>query len=272
MTAEGVGTGKLDIGRVVSATFQAIGRNIVTFAILGLVLAGLPTGILSYAQAMMLSGQTEAMAGGTFNFSPAYLTTLGYGLLVALITTSILQGALIYATVQDLNGQKPSVAEALATGLRNFLPLLIVSILFGLAVLCGFVLLIVPGIMIACAWCVAVPALIADRAGIFGAFGRAAELTRGNRWRIFGLFVLLWVILLVIGMVFSAITAAVLFSSPGALENPMAAALNPINIVVTVIQQTITAVIGATLIAVLYVELRRAREGAGPQWLAEIFS
>ena len=31
-------------------------------------------------------------------------------------------------------------------------------------------------------------------------------------------------------------------------------------------------VIGAALVAVLYVELRRIREGAGPQWLSEIFS
>ena len=272
MTAEAVESGKLDIGRVISGTFQAIGRNFVTFAVLGLLLSGLPTGILSLVQGMWLSGQTEAMAAGTFSFSPTYFTTIGYGALVALITTAILQGALIFATVQDLNGQKPQIGEALATGLRNFLPLLIVSILFGLAVVFGMILLIVPGIMIACAWCVAVPSLVADRTGIFESFSRSAELTRGNRWRVFGLFVLLWVILLVLGMVFGAVTAAMIFSTPGALENPMAAATNPINIVVSVVQQTITAVIGATLIAVLYVELRRVREGAGPQWLAEIFS
>ena len=52
----------------------------------------------------------------------------------------------------------------------------------------------------------------------------------------------------------------------------MAAALNPVSILLQVIQQTITAVIGASLVAVLYVELRKLRDGAGPQWLAEIFS
>jgi len=268
MTAEAVETGKLDIGRVISGTFQVIGRNFVTFTVLGFLLAGLPTGILSYFQAMMLSGQTEAMAAGTFNFSPAYFTSIGYGVLVALITTAILQGALIYATVQDLNGQKPQIGEALATGLRNFLPLLIVSILFGLAVLGGFILLIVPGIMIACAWCVAVPSLVADRTGIFGAFSRSAELTRGNRWRIFGLFAVIWVLLLVLGLVIGSVTAAAMIGG----GDPVAVALSPLNIAMSVIQQTISAVIGAAVFAVLYVELRRTREGAGPQWLAEIFS
>jgi len=272
MTAEAIESRKLDIAGVLGATFQVIGRNIVTFSILGLVLSGLPAGVLAWFQAMWLSSQTEGLASGNLALTPGYFTNLGYGVLVSLITTAILQGALIFATVQDMNGQKPQVGEALATGLRNFLPLIIVSILFGVAVVVGMIFLIVPGIMIACAWCVAVPALVAERTGIFGSFGRAAELTRGNRWRIFGLFFLIWVILVVLGMVIGSITAATMFATPGALENPMAMALNPLNIVLQVIQQTITAVISASLVAVLYVELRKVRDGAGPQWLAEIFS
>lgn len=269
MTAEAVETRKLDIARVLGETFQVIGRNIVTFAILGLVLSGLPTGVLAFLQAGWLRSQGDLTS---LVMSPAYFANVGYGVLVSLITTAILQGALIYATVQDMNGQKPAVGEALATGLRNFLGLIIVSILFGLAVVFGFVLLIVPGIMIATAWCVAVPSLVAERRGVFDSFSRAAELTRGHRWRIFGLFVLLWIIMIVLGLVISSISTAAMFATPGSLDNPVAAALNPISILLQVIQQTITAVIGASLVAVLYVELRKLRDGAGPQWLAEVFS
>lgn len=270
-TADAVpGGAKLDIGQVISGTFQVIGRNLATFGILGFLLAGLPAGIVAFLQTHWLR-TTDFESGGLF-VSAGYVSNLGFSGLVALITTAILQGALIFATVQDMNGQKPDVGEALATGLRNFLPLLIVSILFGLAVAFGLVLLIVPGIMVACAWCVATPALVADRTGIFGAFSRAADLTRGNRWRIFGLAVVLWIIVVVLSMVFGAVSAAAIFSTPGALQDPIAAAANPLNIVVQVIQQTISSVIGAALVAVLYVELRRLRDGAAPQWLAEIFS
>jgi len=272
MTAEAIESHKLDIGRVLGGTFQVIGRNFVTFAILGFVLSGVPTGIIGFIQANWLSGQVDDLAAGNISLGVGYFTNIGLVALASLITTAILQGALIYATVQDMNGQKPQIGEALATGLRAFLPLIVVSILFALAVGLGMILLIVPGVMIACAWCVAVPSLVADRTGIFAAFSRSAELTRGNRWRVFGLFLVLLVILIVLGAVLSAITMAAMFSNPDALENPFAAALNPVNIVVQVLQQTITGVLGATLTAVLYVELRRAREGAGPQWLAEIFS
>ena len=270
MTAEAVHDNKLDIGQVIGGTFQVIGRNIVSFTILGLILSGLPTGLIAIAQAQWVV--SSGIGTGNVTFDTAYFTNLGLGALAAIITSAILQGALIFATVQDMNGQKPRVGEALATGLRNFLPLLIVSILFGLAWVFGIILLIVPGVMIACAWCCAVPALVADRTGIFESFSRSAELTRGNRWRIFGLFVLLVIILWVLGMVFGAISVAAVFSTPGVMENPLAAATNPLTIIVQIVQQTITAVISAALVAVLYVELRRIREGAGPQWLAEIFS
>jgi hypothetical protein len=46
---------------------------------------------------------------------------------------------------------------------------------------------------------------------------------------------------------------------------------SPLFIILLVIRTVITAVISSTLVAVLYVELRKARELGGPQWLAEIF-
>jgi hypothetical protein len=262
--------GKIDIGRVISETVQVLGRNIISFSVLGLVLAGLPMAIVGFIQVTTMRSQLAGMANGNFSFSAGYFEGAGVGGLAALITNAILQGALIYATVQDLNGQKASIGESLATGLRNFLPLIGVMILFALAVALGFVLLIVPGIMIACAWCVVAPAVVADRTGVFGAFGRAAELTRGNRWLIFGLFVLLFVIFMVLGVVFNALSGVnALARDPAAIVATMT---SPLFLVLTVIRQTVSAVIGSALIAVLYVELRRAREGAGPQWLAEVFS
>lgn len=268
MTADIVQPGKLEIGRVISQTFGVIGRNFVAFFLLALVLSGLPTAIIGYIQAGLIGGQA---ASGTFSASVVSASVLG--VLAAVVTASILQGALVYGTVQDLNGMRPKVGECLATGLRAFLPLLIVSLLFGLAIGAGMILLIVPGIMIACAWCVAVPALVADRTTIRGAFGRAAELTRGNRWRIFGLFLVVFVILIVFALIVGALATGFILPlvSVGAIS-PAAAATNPLMIVISVISNTLSALLGSAGIAVLYVELRRNRDGLSSQALSEIFS
>lgn len=263
MTAEAVEPGKLDIGRVISGTFAVIGRNVVTFGVLALMLVGVPTALVAYVQASNIE------PGAALNLGPGYFQALGYSGLVALITSAILQGALVYGTVQDMNGLRPGIAECLANGLRAFLPLIGLSILLALAVAFGLILLIVPGIMMLCAWCVAVPSLVADRTGVFGAFSRSAELTRGARWRIFALFVVVWVIAIVIGAVIAAVATALAFG--GALD-PVALARSPIQIAANLISNTLSTLVSSTGVAVLYVELRRLREGMGPQWLAEVFS
>lgn len=272
MSMAAAASGKLDIGRVLGGTFKVAGRNIIPFAVLGLILAGLPTGVMTYFQAQAVASQASNIAAGSFPLNATYLTGAGVGFLVAMVSMSVLQGALIYATVQDMNGQRASIPDALTTGLRNFLPLIGLSIVatFGLGL--GAILLIVPFFILACMWCVAGPALIVDRTGVMGAFGRSAQLTKGNRWRIFGLFVVVWLLLLVVGMVLGLASAASIYSTPGALENPAAAALSPLNIVINIVQQTITGVLFTTLFSVLYVELRRAKEGLGAEGLAEIFS
>ncbi len=258
------GAAKLDIGQVIEGTFKVLGRNIVTFGVLALILSGVPTAIVAYLQA------TNIESAANFELRPGYFQAIGFSGLAALITSAILQGALVYGTVQDLNGQRPSIADCLTTGLRAFLPLIGLSILLFIAVLFGFIFLIVPGIMMACAWCVAVPSLVADRTGVFGAFSRSAELTRGSRWRIFALFVVVWVIAIVIGAVIGGVTLAVTFGSGGL--DPVALARSPVQILGNLLSNALSSLITSTGVAVLYVELRKAREGAAPQWLAEIFS
>lgn len=255
--------GKLDIGQVIGGTFSVIRRNLVTFGVLALVLSGVPSAIVAFLQA------ANVEPDAAFSLRPGYFQAVGYSGLVALITGAILQGAIVFGTVQDMNGRRPNVAECLATGLRAFLPLIGLSILAGVAVVFGLFLFIVPGIMMACAWCVAAPALVADRTGVFGAFSRSAELTRGNRWRIFALFLLVVVIAVVISAVVGVLASVLSFVAP---SDPSALARSPLHIVLNLLSNALTALISSTGGAVLYVELRRLREGAGPQWLADIFS
>lgn len=263
--------GKIDLGRVIAETFRVTGRNITTFSALGLLLCGLPLAIVGYFQALWAGDQLDGLSSGARVFSTGPVLGVIYGGLATLVAMAILQGALIYATVQELNGRKPGIGESLAMGLRNFLPLIGLGLLLGVAVVFGFVLLVVPGIMMLCAWCVAAASLVADRTGVIGAFGRSAELTRGNRWSIFGLLVIVWVISMVLDAIVNTALRVSAFGSDDPLEM-VARTLSPLGIVLGVVRTTVAAVITSAAIAVLYVELRRAQEGLGPQWLREIFS
>jgi hypothetical protein len=249
----------LDIGRVIQETFQVLGRHLVTFLILALILVGIPRALLGVVQVSMISTAVSTMTFG----GPVFYWGL-LGILVSVVTSVILQATIISGAASDMNGRPVSVTDSLRIGLRAFLPLIGLSIMLGIAVWFGFILLIVPGVLMALAWCVAVPVYVVEQPGVFESFGRSAELTRGNRLRIFGLACLFFVASIVIGIVFSIVGGVLRFATAGVFLYVQAAILSPII-------SAAVATLGATMSAVLYVELRRVREGVGPQGLAAIF-
>src|SRR5690349_19976832 len=91
---------KLDFGRVIPGTFGAIKRNFPTFLVLVLLLVGAP-GVLLIVGAMMAGGGAMAAGGGL----------IGLGVLLLSISSIMLQGALVHATVADLNGRHATVGE-----------------------------------------------------------------------------------------------------------------------------------------------------------------
>lgn len=261
MAAIDAPAGKLDIGDVIGQTFRVIGRNFVPFSIMSLLVSGVPSGAVN-------AFQLRYMASGAAMFGPDRWAWGLTGFLIMLVTGIVVQATMIQGAVASLNGQKTRLTEGLANGLRLFLPLLGLGILMALALALGFVLLIVPGIMMALAWCVASPTLVIERTGVFAAFSRSAFLTRGNRWRIFGLFIVYVVISIMISILVGVVVMALAAAASG-LDG--AKAMMPFTVVSNVITNTLSTMITATAVAVLYVDLRRLREGVGSESLASVF-
>src|SRR5690606_19863729 len=95
---------RFDMGRVIERTFGVIAANLASFAGLGLVLVALPAAAIGWFQMQI---QTSAMADASgFNFA-----SIGYlflGVLIAWITSLLLQAAVIHASVADLKGRRAS--------------------------------------------------------------------------------------------------------------------------------------------------------------------
>ncbi len=249
----------LDIGAVIQTTFGVIRRNIVTFLILSAILAGIPAVLSGWLQWRMLG----PMSTGDFRGAMGLANIPGTmaAALIGIVANAILQGALIHVTASDLTGRKASVADGLATGLRNFLPLIAIGVIFGVGFILGLILLVVPGLILATVWLLAVPAAVVERTTISSAFTRSRDLTRGSRWRIFALMVLMAILGYVIRAVFGSIFG-------GAMS---LAALNPLALVGVMIAAVLNGVIGAVGVAVLYTELRRLKDGVGVTELAAVF-
>src|SRR5207302_7500833 len=99
---------------------------------------------------------------------------------------TLCQAVILHAAFQDMRGRAVNLGESLSVGLRRFLPIIGASILLSLGAAVGMLLLIVPGLILLTMWYVAIPACVVEELGPARSLGRSSELTRGNRWKIFG--------------------------------------------------------------------------------------
>jgi hypothetical protein len=122
----------------------------------------------------------------------------GVVLLVALITTVVsligtfwVQGALVYAVEDVRDGRIDSSIRELYERVRPYLGTLILAgILAGIGIAIGFVLLIVPGLILLTWWCLIVPVIVLEGKRVGESFGRSRELVRGHAWTVFGIIII----------------------------------------------------------------------------------
>jgi uncharacterized membrane protein len=255
---------RMSIGRVFQRAFSAISLNPVVILSLALVIGALPGLIFTYAFFRLGLTSPAAIQKGVMP-GRGLLGAMFISWLLMMVLSALVQGALTRATVSANEGQRATFAQSLSAGLRVALPLIGLSILWSLGVGIGFVLLIVPGIILLMMWSVAVPALVVEREGVFAAFSRSAQLTKGARWKIFGLslvlLVIYWLLSLIAGLVGLGMYSA---------ANP--AGFTFANIIGGIVVGTIFNTLWGTIQPSLYVELRQWKEGDSMQNLEHVFA
>lgn len=126
----------------------------------------------------------------------------GVALLLALITTVVslvgtfwLQGALVYAVDDVRDGRVDTTLGQVFERVRPYLGTLILAgILAGVGIAIGFVLLIVPGLILLTWWCLIVPVIVLEEKHVGESFSRSRELVRGHGWTVFGVVVIVAIV------------------------------------------------------------------------------
>lgn len=254
----------VSIGRIFSRAFGTIGSNPVATLGIAFLLGALPSLLLTYA-AQTFQAESVAILGS------AGVIAIGiFSAVMAITLSMVTQGALVRATVAFSEGRKASFGESAMAGLGVALPLFLLGLGSALGIAVGFLLLIVPGVILYVMWSVAAPALVEEGLGPTEAFGRSNYLTEGARWKIFGL----TLVVLVLYWMFSALVVALGAMWYGGLAEltQVAGGGVPIGyLVVNAIAGTVTSAVWGVIQTSLYVELRDWKDGPQTEALAEIF-
>jgi hypothetical protein len=253
---------RLDIGKVLTDGLGVLAHNFGPLFLLALLLQGVPSAVGAWGQVI---GQGNPL-GGMF---------AAVGGLASLVTVPILNGALIYGVMRGLEGGPASLDECFKAGSKRWLPMLGLMIGSGILIGIGFILLIVPGVLLALRWCVAAPVLVLEGRGIPESMGRSADLTRDRRWSIFLLFLIYFGIQFVLQAVLSAVGLGYQVAGMGlGLGLPFGGIGHrpAIIILLTPIISVCASLILNAIATTLYRELRGDKEGGAPEVLGEVFA
>jgi len=129
---------------------------------------------------------------------------------VGVIAATLYQG-MVVSLVRDVqDGRRDSsVGELVDQTWPVVLPLIGAGILAGIGIAIGFLLIIVPGLILLTIWSVIAPVIVVERSGAIDAFGRSRALVKGNGWPVFGVIVVVYLITTIVGIVLGLIGAGI---------------------------------------------------------------
>lgn len=239
---------RFSIGSVLSVSIGVLVANFLPFLMLGLIVLA-PIYLYAYYWPTLHPDMPQ----------PGMTALIGF---LEYLATLVLSASLIYGTVQELRGRRASMLACFGRGLELILPVLAVSIVVIVCVAVGFMALIVPGIIVTTMLWVAVPVAVIERPGVFKSLGRSARLTKGRRWSVLAILVIIAVCsALFEWMMRSVVTPRTAYSMDD---------LIPLFIVMWIISAFFAA-FGACLSGVGYYFLRYDKEGADIDQIAAVF-
>ena len=237
------------IGGVVGRGFSVFIRNIGVFAVLAFVVFS-PLVVA----AVFVPVPVETADGSTAVWD--LISGLG-----SFFLSLVLNAAVVSATFQNLRGQPATFSDSLAKGLGRILPVLGVAIVAGLAIAGASLLLLIPGLILYTMFWIAVPVAVVEHAGVRTSLRRSRTLTKGHRWSIFAIIL----ILLAVNILFGVILGLVLVLAD------VTAASSIVYRLIDVGTTALVGALGAVMTTVGYHDLRAVKEGVGVEEIAAVF-
>ncbi len=217
---------------ILGQSFLILFRNFVPFALISIF-------IMSPPYIYLYVSEPNYLDDGSIGSSAGFLD------IVDIILSYFVTAALVFGVFQSLRGQPVSIFQSVSRGLAVIFPVIGVIIIMGIiwaalgALMYGAavvasdnvattiilaVIVIVLTVYIICIFWVVVPAAAVE-GRVLSSFGRSIHLTKGNRWRVFGLLFMVGIISAIVGAIAGGVGGAIGSNSSAILLTWAATAL-----------------------------------------------
>ena len=220
---------ELGLGEAISKTFQVFRRDFAKYFVLYAVVGIIVQVATTLAQQAFViptlprnptSQQFSNWFSGLFG---ALFLLIGVIFVVNIIFSTIAQGSAIRLASEQITKGQTSLGASIRFAASKLLLIWAVSIVIGIIVFLGIIALIVPGIILAIMYSLALPVLLIEKKGVFESMSRSRQLV-SHRWaKTFGTFLVLGIIVLIASLILGAITSP--FGIAGTVVNGILSAL-----------------------------------------------
>jgi hypothetical protein len=241
---------RLSVGVVINQGFGALFANFFSFVLIA-VAVQVPASLLIYylVGVYMASGQA----------SPATMfLSIAVSVFVGIVPAYIATGIIIYGVFRYLQEQPFTIGECVRAAIGRLGMLILVSLVSAIIIGIGFLLFVIPGIILALMFAVVAPVVIVEKQGVGGALGRSRSLTKNRRWTVFLILFVTAILTSIVGFVGNLIGGAV----PGDMAG----------LIVSYIVSGVGSAFHSVIIVVMYYYLRVDKEGIGIEKVAEVFA
>jgi hypothetical protein len=188
------------------------------------------------------------------------------GMLLNLVLGAIATAATVYVISEGYLGHAVTGQEALHWALPYLGRVILASFAFGLIVVLGSLLLVIPGVIAACGLAITWPAIVLEGLTWDAGLRRSWQLTRGHRGKVFLIMLVLGLVLILPMMAIGGLVgfAAALVAHGGTVTGLAAIATA---VLVGVVQLAIYPLFNCAL-TIVYYDLRVRKEGFDLEVLA----
>lgn len=169
----------LDTFKLIKQSWEGLLTNIGTFILLGVV----PAAVIFLSVLLLI---TQLLAGGGWKTA---ITMIALIIIVAIVMVCIFLPAITVAQLASAKNQEITFSKAFKKGSKYILKFIGLSILVGLCVIIGSILLVIPGLLAAFFFSMSFYILIDKNTGVIDSMKQSFELVKQNWMPVLALFV-----------------------------------------------------------------------------------
>ena len=255
----------MTVGQILDRSFRLYRQNFVRFIAIVAVIQ-VPMFLIGLIIHRIMSSNLQAAQSGPaeVNYAAIFVPLLVAAIL-GILATTLSNAALLKSISGAYLGQRVSVGEAYREVLPRLLPLIGAALLVAMIVGAGFILLVIPGIILALMYALTTQSMVCEKLGALKGMNRSRQLTSGSKGKVF----IVWLVLLILTVLVGA-----LFTRVGGFIMPAATPdNNMIRLVISSVSESLGQIavmpLSAGVFVLLYYDMRIRKEGFDLEMLAQ---